>query len=177
MTFTARQRIQRWVFVLGFVLGVPALLIWICMPFLDMSHATYLTAARDYKGAIQALDRAVAFNGSLGSAYVKRGYVYALLNEKEKALADLGTALRINPQDWAAHNNRAWLIGQDDPKAALADASRAIELCPTCPQAFHTRGVIYSKLGDKNNASADFTRAVELDPKFEMSSEAPVGAR
>jgi tetratricopeptide (TPR) repeat protein len=172
LTGSARQSIQRWVFVLTFLLGVPALLVWLSMPFLDMSHATYLTAAKDYQGAIRALNRAVAFNGGLSSAYVKRGYDYEQLNQPDKALADYDTAIRINGQDWSAYNNRAWLIAQTkDPKAAMEDASKAVQLCPTCAQAFHTRGMLYSKMSDTPMAIADFTRAIELDPKFEAAVE------
>jgi tetratricopeptide (TPR) repeat protein len=174
MSGTARQKVQRWVFVLTFLLGIPALLIWVSMPFLDMSHATYLTATKDYKGAIKALNRAISMNGGLSAAYVKRGYDYELMNDPAKALADYDAAARINPQDWAAFNNRAWLTyqklqAQKDDSAldgALMDATRAVDLCADCAQAYHTRGMIFRLKGDNARALVDFDKAIELDPKM-----------
>jgi tetratricopeptide (TPR) repeat protein len=175
LTTTARQVFQRWIFVLAFLFGVPALLIWLSMPFLDMSHATYLTAAKDYKGAIRSLDRAIAFNGLLSVAYVKRGYDYELLNQPDKALADYNKAISMNPNDWAAYNNRAWLTANTGSldastlEKAVQDATRAIDICPTCAPPYHTRGVVLMKLKKADLALADFSRAVELDPKYAIA--------
>lgn len=164
---SARSLVQKWILVLGFLLGVPAAIIWASMPFLDMSHATYLTAAKDYPGAINALNRAIALNGGLSVAYLKRGYVREKLNDPQRAMADYEAATRINPDDWAAYNNRAnLLLNQKELSRALSEANRAVDLCSTCPQARDTRGTVYLATGDYEKALVDFNRAVELDPKF-----------
>lgn len=167
MRNNARLTIQRWVLVLSFTFGLPALLIAVFMPFLDISHATYLTATKDYPGAIAALNRAIAMNSFLSVAYVKRGFVYERLNEIAKALNDYDSAIRINGGDWSAYNNRAWLLTHNNDAAkALPDAMRAVQLCPDCAQAFDTRATVELALGDKQKALEDYDRAIELDPKF-----------
>lgn len=165
MSANSKHGVKRWAFVLGFLFGIPALLIWLSQPFLDMSHATYLASAKDYKGAIKALNRSIAFNSLLSGAYVKRGYCYEQLDEPEKALADYDRAITMNSSDWAAYNNRASLIASKNPEQALTDASRAVELCQDCPQAYETRAQIYSLSKDNDRALGDLDRAIELDPK------------
>jgi tetratricopeptide (TPR) repeat protein len=165
LTATSKHGVKRWAFVLTFLLGTPALLIWLSQPFLDMSHATYLTAAKDYQGAIKALNRAIAFNGLLSEPYVKRGYCWEMLKQPEKALADYDRAIAMNPNDWAAYNNRASLTQGKNPKQALMDATHAVDLCGDCPQAYETRAAIYAETKDDERALADLDKAIELDPK------------
>lgn len=165
MAVNSKHGVKRWAFVLGFLFGTPALLIWLSQPFLDMSHATYLTAAKDYPGAIKALNRAIAFNGLLSAAYVKRGYCWEQLHQSEKARADYNRAIATNPNDWTAFNNRASLTQATDAKQALEDATAAVNLCADCPQPYETRAGIYAETNDGARALADLDKAIQLDPK------------
>ena len=45
---------------------------------------------------------------------------------------------------------------------AIDDFTMAIELKPYCASAYNNRGAVYSTLGQKRKATADFTRAKEL---------------
>jgi len=164
---SARSLVQKWILVLGFLLGVPAAIIWASMPFLDMSHATYLTATKDYPGAIKALNRAISFNGGLSAAYVKRGYVWEKMKNPQRALADYDAASLVNPNDWAAFNNKAWLLlNQKELARALTDANVAVNLCESCPEAWDTRGLVYFLSGNYDTALADFNRAIALESDF-----------
>jgi Flp pilus assembly protein TadD len=46
---------------------------------------------------------------------------------------------------------------------AIADLTIAIELDPANAFRYNNRGFIFEKLGDKESAEADFTKARELD--------------
>ena len=62
-------------------------------------------------------------------AYKFRGYVYSLLNQKDKALADYNKAIELNPKDAAAYLNRGNLQAlQDDLDKARADYTKVVEL-------------------------------------------------
>ena len=48
--------------------------------------------------------------------------------------------------------------------AAVADATRAIEIDPTLASAYNLRGIALRHMGDPRKALADLDRAVELAP-------------
>jgi tetratricopeptide (TPR) repeat protein len=52
------------------------------------------------------------------------------------------------------------------PKKAVADFSRVIELDPKHVNAWCSRGIAHDKLGRYEDAVTDFSRAIELDPKL-----------
>jgi tetratricopeptide (TPR) repeat protein len=53
----------------------------------------------------------------------------------------------------------------------LADAERALELDPNYLPALETRAQIFEALGRREEAIADFRRALALDPKLKESAE------
>jgi tetratricopeptide (TPR) repeat protein len=161
-----RDRLVKWAIALTIMIGVPTGLIFLAMPYLDTSHATYLTAKGDYSTALRALDRAVHMDGGKAETYVRRSFVYAKLGEYQKAFADAGRAIEINNELWEAFNNRAWALTHmhgGDLELAMRDANRAVALCPSCAAAFDTRGIVELKQNQLQNSLADFNRAVEID--------------
>lgn len=162
-----RLRAQKWTIVLLILFGVPALLIWVCMPYLDLSRAVYLANQHQYQAAIKTLDRAIAFNAGLETAYVRRGSVHDRLGDSDKALADFNTALRLKADDWEAYNNRAWVEYElSNLEAAFRDADTAVSNCGHCPVALDTRGVILLAQRQYDKALSDFSAAIQLDPTY-----------
>ena len=159
---------MKWAITLVIFFGVPVAFVWAFMPYLDISHATYLAAQGDYALAVRALNRAIRFNPSLAEAYTRRGWLYAKLGDYDKALADCNHSLSMNDSQWDAYNNRAWVRLQigGDLKQALDDAGQAVALFPGCAQAYDTRGMIELKMNETDRALSDFDRAVSLDEKF-----------
>lgn len=162
-----RAPIQKWLIVLSIFFGVPGFLIWVTMPYLDLSHATYLAAQKDYALAIKALNRAIAFNGLLPAAYVKRGWLYDRLKQPARALEDFNTAFKMDPHNWEMLNDRAWVLAELGRFGeALLDANQAIEFNSTGADAYDTRGVVYLKLKDPVKAVSDFNMAIKLQANF-----------
>jgi tetratricopeptide (TPR) repeat protein len=73
--------------------------------------------------------------------------------------------LRENPRNFRAYFRRhfAW-ADMGEPRRALADLDRVIELAPT-PAAFCARGAVNRDLGAYENALADFRRGEAMNPK------------
>ncbi len=164
---TLRIRVQKWAIVLLILFGVPALIIWLCMPYLDLSRASYLVSIHEYRAALKTLNRSIEFNGNLAAAYTRRGWVYDRLGQLEKAKEDFATALRLDPSSWEAFNNRAWLEYQKgDLENAMKDANQAVLHAPDCAYAYDTRGVVLMALSQSNEALVDFNKSLELNPTY-----------
>jgi tetratricopeptide (TPR) repeat protein len=162
-----RVLVLKWIVMLTIVLGVPTLMIWVAMPFQDLSRASYLIEQHEYARAVRTLDRAIAFNFTFEQAYLRRGWIYERINMPEKALADFAAALALNPNNWQTYNNRAWLYGASgDYDRALKDVEEALSRCHDCSYVFDTKGFIYLGRKDYAQANDQFTRAIALNPKL-----------
>jgi len=73
--------------------------------------------------------------------------------------------LRNNPKNFRAYFRRhfAW-NDMGEPRRALADLNKVIELAPT-PAAFCARGRVYRQIDEHQNALADFRRGEAMNPK------------
>jgi tetratricopeptide (TPR) repeat protein len=73
--------------------------------------------------------------------------------------------LRANPRNSRAYFSRHFVwADMGEPRRALADLDRVIELAPT-QAAFCARGAVNRDLGDYENALADFHRGEAMNPK------------
>jgi tetratricopeptide (TPR) repeat protein len=64
-----------------------------------------------------------------------------------------------------AYNNRAWEYLKSGKAAqGLPDAESALQLRPDVARYLDTRGLIFEALGRREEAIADFRRALSLDP-------------
>jgi len=55
---------------------------------------------------------------------------------------------------------------------ALPDANKAIGLAPTDANAYETRAEIHEKLGQREEAIADYRKSLSLDPKQKLAQDA-----
>jgi len=120
---------------------------------------------------IAACDRAIA-SGKLSAAdlattHYNRALEWRARREDDKALADYGEAIRINPKYALAHNNRGVvLFDKGELEGALASFDRAIRLDPKYAYAYNNRGNTWGSKGEYDRAIADFSEAIRLDPKY-----------
>ena len=49
---------------------------------------------------------------------------------------------------------------------AIEDYTKAIELNPQHANAYHNRGLAWSKKGDRDKAIEDYNKAIELNPQY-----------
>jgi tetratricopeptide (TPR) repeat protein len=112
----------------------------------------------------------------LAWAYDNRGYIYGFKGEFERALADFGEAIRLDPKDsYARHNRGRILFHLMEYDRALADFNEAIRLDPKSGDAHEGRGNVYYHRGDRDRASADYQAALRLMPADDpMRDEATI---
>jgi tetratricopeptide (TPR) repeat protein len=112
-----------------------------------------------------------AFGRQLAAwALNRRGQFRARAGNNEAAMADFGSAIRIDAKCWRALHNRGVLLaqaGQFEP--AFDDFHQTIELSPNFAKAYANRGALYVLAGELEPGLADYRQAAELDPNFAIA--------
>lgn len=117
--------------------------------------------------AIADYTRAIALDPRFMEAYYNRGHALLSKEAYAEAIADFGQALSRNPKHALSRNGRAWAVFKlgGDLTAALDDVNQAIATDAAFAAAYDTRGHIYEALGRRNEAVADFRKALALEPQ------------
>lgn len=132
-----------------------------------------LAAVRDgdYERGVELLTRAIESGDleetNLTIAYYDRGNAWFYLEEYDKALEDLTTAIERNPRFLEAFVKRGAAykeLGKYD--LAIADYTSALELNPNNGRALFMRGLAYSLAGDAESAMADIAAAHRIDQRY-----------
>lgn len=106
------------------------------------------------------------------NGYTMLGVAYFKKNDYDSAVSNLTRAIELKPKLAEAYGYRAEayrLKGMLD--LAVQDATRAIEIGGhnwTIGKAYSTRTKAYKELGDFEQADADFKKAVNLDPAYDI---------
>ena len=92
------------------------------------------------------------------------------MGEYDKAIADCGEAIRIDPKFALAYNGRglAWTARGEYDKA-IADYGEAIRLDPKFALACNGRGLAWANKKEYDKAIADYGEAIALDPKTALA--------
>src|SRR5271166_5902962 len=129
-----------------------------------VTHWPYLLLAGSAASAVWALY--FTYNPSDADFYT-RGDTHIERGEYDQALAVYTEAIRLNPNDAMAFNERAFVYDKKgDYDRAIADSTEAIRLNPKFAKAFNNRGFAYKNKGDYERAIADYTEAIRLNPKL-----------
>lgn len=117
--------------------------------------------------AVELLSKTIAAKPSEG-LYRLRAILYRMLEEDDKALADLNKALAMQPKDPLALLQRAELaLGRDDVKSAKQDLKSAIDIAPQVEQidqAIVVRCFIAMEEGRMADAISDMQTLIERNP-------------
>jgi tetratricopeptide (TPR) repeat protein len=117
--------------------------------------------------AIGAFDKAIELaNPKVPGLYTNRARAYALKEDMDKALADLGEAIKINPNELGALLLRArvYQMKQEFDKA-MEDVSHVLRLRPGLIAAIEVRAGLYAAQGKFNEAITDLELLAREDPK------------
>lgn len=121
--------------------------------------------ARDFSGAIKALDRALSLVSN-ANWFRWRGLAKDALGLYDEAIADHTNAIESDPRLAIAYSNRGIAKGAKGLyDEAIEDHTKAIELDPRLANAYTSRGAAKVGKGLYDEAIADYTKAIELDPK------------
>lgn len=141
----------------------------------DHDDCNAADAERNIAGCTRIIEDKTESDTVRGIAHVGRGLALLGKGEANRALADMTEAIRLNPNDALAYNNRA-LIRRDagDIDNAIADFNEAIRInphprsdLPGVPQVsvYTNRGLAFLSKGDSDRALADFDQAISLNPE------------
>jgi tetratricopeptide (TPR) repeat protein len=134
---------------------------------------------KDYDLAIDNYRKALSLNPNeqkrkvieriLAGVYVDRGVTQT---DPGAELADYEEALKLNPENTSALNNRAVLYSaKGEYDKAIQDLDQAITLKPDFALAFRNRGDAYRGKGDTEHAVADYKQALALNPSEEQKKQ------
>ena len=138
----------------------------------------YLAAVEHFRHAL-ALDPEFAEAwAALADAYNLLVFTDALPREEafERAREAARQGLGLDPELAEAHNSLAFVLlyHDRDPRSAVAEFERALELAPGYAMGHHWAAAAYAALGRFDDAIAAARRAVELDP-VSLSVRADLG--
>jgi tetratricopeptide (TPR) repeat protein len=78
-------------------------------------------------------------------------------------------SLKASPSD-VIHCSRGVAYAQlGDPRQAISDYDRAIEINPEYADAYNNRGVAYGELGDHRQEISDYDMAIKIDPELALA--------
>jgi len=100
-------------------------------------------------------------------AYNKRGLAYVRKRNYDRAIADFGKAIALNPEKAGLYSNRGNAhrkMGEVD--RAIQDYGRAIALNAKFALAYNNRGNAYRQKGEVDRAIRDYDKAIALNPKY-----------
>ena len=94
-----------------------------------------------------------------------QGNVAFLRADFDLAVRRYSEAIRLNPKDPTAYNNRGYAYAyKHDFDKAITDYSEAIQRDRKYAKAYCNRGAADDSLGKPDEAITDFTTAIQLDP-------------
>lgn len=127
--------------------------------------------AGDDKGAIAALDRAIAIEPHHSRAWSNRGKALLNLERLDDALEAFNSAIEIQPEDGLAWSNRGdVLFDLDRVDEAIASWDKALEINPDDAETHYNKGLALGvKLGRWEPALLSLEKALEINPNDAQS--------
>ena len=120
----------------------------------------------DSSGALALLDKAVAADPQNAEAYAQQAVTHRLAGENERAVALYEKALSLAESPVYYNGLGIALENLNRTDDAFNAYCRAIELDPSCADAYNNRANVYVKYGKHWQAEDDYKKAVKLDPQF-----------
>ncbi len=158
------------------------------------SEGNYFMTGQVY-AAMEDVDKAIAqFEKALGQnpesprtrrdlsrLYYQRGIHFVKTDKPRDAEEDFKAALKISPSFRAVSRELADLynksgiksFNQQNFKEALEYFDKSIELEGNVAETLYNRGFTHYSLGYRQQAEADFKKALRLDPRSELASRIP----
>jgi len=123
--------------------------------------------ARDFEGAIKALDEAIKLAPDNANLWLMRAMAKNMKGDFVGAEADAREAIRLDPNNDQSWENLAWaLLKQGKYKEALEAAEQALKLNPKNSLAMAIRAFAKEKLGDVQGAKKDIETAASMDKRM-----------
>lgn len=134
-------------------------------PSIYYNRSEVLEAKVDYPGAINDLTLVVKANPDFVKALSRRGILYVLTRQPNKAVEDFDRVIALRPAFADAYYDRGMaydISGKVQP--ALADLSKTLELNPKHLFALISRSAIFTMMDNNKATVADLDRAIQIAP-------------
>jgi tetratricopeptide (TPR) repeat protein len=119
--------------------------------------------------ALEESSMAIKLKPTHIKAYVNRQNIYLVLEKYSLAIADAETLLKLEPSNSQAFYTKGFsYMKLDREDSSLFWFNKSIEAYPNADFVLEARGtLLFNKFKRYNEAIADFTKAIELNPKGE----------
>ncbi len=99
-------------------------------------------------------------------------YEHLRVRKYRKAVEPYENALKVNPEDFTAWNNKgAVIVGFKAYREAIKCFSKAIELNPKEAAALYNTGIVFMELGNLQEALKYYNAAMDIDPGFKNAKK------
>lgn len=136
-------------------------------------YGTSQNAAEGVQSCTDALTNSVLSTHDRAATLINRGILHARDNDIPAAMEDYDQGLSLDSMLGEGYVDRgASEIVLKNLDAALADISRGIDLHAQRPEiAYYDRAIVNEALGNIRDAYADYKKAVELQPDFQLAND------
>jgi len=129
------------------------------------SDDVYLQMPSSYRLSAAEIELRAADTPSTAAQYFTRGLQFLNSSELDRAIADFGHAIELDPKDaWSFSNRAIAYAHKGDSDAAHKDVAAAEAIDPTNPVAARARGLVAEEKGDFKAAIAAYTASLQRDP-------------
>jgi tetratricopeptide (TPR) repeat protein len=139
-----------------------------------MIQLANLYASHNDPIALQYYNSALKLQPHSVEALYDRGLFYQNTGSLEKAVNDYKQLLKINPEYGFAYFNLGFIAMkyEKDYRKAIPLFTSALENEKHYVEAYYNRGVCYEKIGDKQQAKADYLEALNIFPTYDLAKNA-----
>jgi tetratricopeptide (TPR) repeat protein len=117
---------------------------------------------RDFDGALESADRAIALDGGSADALHQRGRALDGLNRGDEAIASLEQARSLAPDNGFIANTLGYLLlRRGKPEVAVGHLEAARDRLPQVAYVRNNLGVAYERIGDVHRAAEEFRAALQ----------------
>jgi tetratricopeptide (TPR) repeat protein len=136
-----------------------------------LDRGIFFESIEDYDMAISCYDDAIRLQPDMLATYYRRGTVYVINKENDKAIADYTQVIKLDPNDMPGYYaiRGALYDRKHEFDKAISDYTQAIKLGYNYAAYFHARGFMYAMKGNDAQALTDYTQAIKLDPNDSSS--------
>jgi tetratricopeptide (TPR) repeat protein len=140
---------------------------------IGLRATAYVVVSNNLAKALPDFEEAVRLGKKDSELFAMCGFIKSAEGRLKEGVADYTAALEVLPVDATDHTRKQFTyyclraaahIELDEIEAAIADASRAIELEPTIEILYSNRADLQCQLGNYSKAIEDCDRALTLNP-------------
>lgn len=114
----------------------------------------------EFEDSIELFTKVIELDKGFAKAWQARAIAHLRVDDKEKALADIDEAIRLEPENHRFHYHKgAILFKYELLDEAVESLSRAIDLAPDYGPAYLLRSEVFDRLGEEEASAADFNKA------------------